>query len=235
MNPDRTLPGDWFSGTVPVNAWIDRAELRLALERHDAATAERVTQRLPPSPETALLAARLSLLADDPSGALSILESAGNEASTRRLKVEQELLTAIALAPSDPPRAHQALDTALTLAEPVGFHRTVLVEGPDLWKLLEAHPAHDRIADYIAGILENTHRVGPPPTTVSQAGLVDPLSDRERTVLRLLASRLTCGEIARELYLSVNTVRSHVKAIYRKLGVNARVDAVNRGHALGIA
>jgi LuxR family maltose regulon positive regulatory protein len=221
--------------TAPVNAWIDRAELRLALERHDRATAERVIPRLPPSPETALLAARLSLLADDPSGALRVLDSTGNQASTRRLKVEQRLLTAIALARSDPPRAHQALDNALTLAEPVGFHRTVLVEGPDLWKLLEAHPAHDRIAHYIAGILENTHRVGPPPKTVSQAGLVDPLSDRERTVLRLLASRLTCGEIARELYLSVNTVRSHVKAIYRKLGVNARVDAVNRGHALGIA
>ena len=132
------------------------------------------------------------MLADDPSGALSVLESTGNEASTRRLKVEQRLLTAVALAQSDPPRAHQALDSALTLAEPVGFHRTVLVEGLDLWKLLEAHPAHDRIADYIAGILENTHRVGPPPTTASQSALVDPLSERERTVLRLLASRLTC-------------------------------------------
>jgi LuxR family transcriptional regulator, maltose regulon positive regulatory protein len=221
--------------TPPVNAWIDRAELRLALERHDRATAEQISPRVAPSPETALLAARLRLLANDPSGALSVLESTGNDASTRRLKVEQRLLTAIALAQSDPQRAHRALASALTLAEPVGFHRTVLVEGSDLWKLLEAHPAHDRIADYIAGLLENTHRVGPPPTTVSQAGLVDPLSDRERTVLRLLASRLTCGEIARELYLSVNTVRSHVKAIYRKLGVNARVDAVNRGHALGIA
>jgi LuxR family transcriptional regulator, maltose regulon positive regulatory protein len=219
----------------PVNAWIDRAELRLALERHDRATAERIQPRLPPSPETALLSARLSLLTNDPLGALNVLEGTGNQASTRRLKVEQRLLTAIALAQSDPPRAHQALDSALALAEPVGFQRTVLVEGADLWKLLEAHPAHDRIADYIAGILENTHRFGPPPATVSQAGLVDPLSDRERTVLRLLASRLTCGEIARELYLSVNTVRSHVKAIYRKLGVNARVDAVNRGHALGIA
>jgi len=77
--------------------------------------------------------------------------------------------------------------------------------------------------------------VGSPPPIASQAGLVDPLSDREITVLRFLASRLTCSEIARELYLSVNTVRSHVKAIYRKLGVNARIDAVKRGHALGLA
>jgi hypothetical protein len=113
-----------------VNAWIDRTELRLALERHDRATAERVQPRLPPSPETVLLTARLGLLADDPAGALRVLEGIGNEASTRRLKVEQRLLTAVALAQSDPPRAHQALDGALTLAEPVGFHRTVLAEGP---------------------------------------------------------------------------------------------------------
>jgi LuxR family maltose regulon positive regulatory protein len=221
--------------TPPVIAWIDRAELRLALERRDRATAERVQPRLRPSPETALLSARLRLLADDPRGALGVLETVADGVSTRRLRVEHRLLTAIALSCSDPPRAHEALDSALKLAEPVGLHRTVLAEGPVLWKLLEAHPAHDRIAHYIAGILENTHRVGPPPTNANQAGLVEPLSERELTVLRLLASRLTCSEIARELYLSVNTVRSHVKAIYRKLGVNARIDAVKRGHALGIA
>jgi LuxR family maltose regulon positive regulatory protein len=78
----------------------------------------------------------------------------------------------------------------------------------------------------------------PAPKTAAsgvQDGLVDPLSDRELTVLRYLASRLTCTEIARELYLSANTVRSHVKAIYRKLGVNSRADAVGRGRALGVS
>jgi LuxR family maltose regulon positive regulatory protein len=54
-------------------------------------------------------------------------------------------------------------------------------------------------------------------------------------VLRYLASRLTCTAITGELYVSVNTVRSHVKAIYRKLGANSRREAVLRGHALGIA
>ena len=54
-------------------------------------------------------------------------------------------------------------------------------------------------------------------------------------MLRYLASRLTCAEIARELYLSVNTVRSHVKAVYRKLGVHSRSAAVERGHAPGAA
>jgi LuxR family maltose regulon positive regulatory protein len=56
------------------------------------------------------------------------------------------------------------------------------------------------------------------------------LSDRERTVLRLLGSGLTEREIGRELYLSFNTVHSHVKAIYRKLGVSSRAEAVERSH-----
>jgi DNA-binding CsgD family transcriptional regulator len=60
------------------------------------------------------------------------------------------------------------------------------------------------------------------------------LSERELTVLRYLASRLDGTEIASALFLSVNTVRSHVKAIYRKLGVNSRADAVREGHALGL-
>jgi hypothetical protein len=100
-----------------------------------------ILPRLPPSPETALLTARLRLLADDSAGALSVLEAVADSTSTRRLKVEHQLLTAIALARSDPPRARTALDTALRLAEPVGLRRTVLAEGPVLWNLLEAHPA----------------------------------------------------------------------------------------------
>ena len=58
----------------------------------------------------------------------------------------------------------------------------------------------------------------------------DDLSERELTVLRLLASDLSEREIAAELYLSFNTVHSHVKSIYRKLGVSSRAEAVARNH-----
>ncbi len=60
------------------------------------------------------------------------------------------------------------------------------------------------------------------------------LSERELTVLRYLASRLDGTEIAAALYLSVNTVRSHVKAIYRKLGVHTRADAIRTARAQGL-
>jgi LuxR family transcriptional regulator, maltose regulon positive regulatory protein len=64
--------------------------------------------------------------------------------------------------------------------------------------------------------------------------LVDPLSDRELDVLRLLASELDGPAIARELVVSLNTVRTHTKHIYTKLDVNNRRSAVTRAHQLGL-
>ena len=64
--------------------------------------------------------------------------------------------------------------------------------------------------------------------------LVDPLSERELEVLRLLASELDGPAIARELVVSLHTVRTHTKHIYAKLGVNSRRAAVTRAHQLGL-
>jgi LuxR family maltose regulon positive regulatory protein len=65
-----------------------------------------------------------------------------------------------------------------------------------------------------------------------QNRLVDPLSERELDVLRLLASDLDGPDIARELVVSVNTMRTHTKNIYAKLGVNSRRAAVQRAREL---
>jgi LuxR family maltose regulon positive regulatory protein len=68
----------------------------------------------------------------------------------------------------------------------------------------------------------------------SSGGLVDPLSARELEVLGLLASDLDGPEIARHLFLSLNTVRTHTKRIYTKLDVTNRRAAVRRGRELGL-
>jgi len=216
----------------PVTARIDTAAVRVALDRGDHDAAEMVQARLPPSPTTSLLAARVRLAAGDPPGALEILDAMGGHTSTRLVEVEHSILRALALAGREPSHAHEVLHRALALAEPVGLRRAFVGEGPALWELLTSLPALGRIADYVAGLLDAAHHVVPGPTTASRPGVTEPLSERELTVLRYLASRLTSAEIARELFVSANTVRSHVKAIYRKLGVNSRAEAVRAGQGL---
>jgi LuxR family maltose regulon positive regulatory protein len=71
------------------------------------------------------------------------------------------------------------------------------------------------------------------PKTVD-GGLVDPLSERELDVLRMLASELDGPSIARELVVSLNTVRTHTKHIYAKLGVNSRRSAVAQARRRGL-
>jgi LuxR family maltose regulon positive regulatory protein len=72
-------------------------------------------------------------------------------------------------------------------------------------------------------------------TAASPRGVAgEPLTEREVTVLRLLRGTLSLREIGQQLYLSPNTVKTHTKAVYRKLGVSSRQDAIARGHDIGI-
>jgi DNA-binding CsgD family transcriptional regulator len=72
------------------------------------------------------------------------------------------------------------------------------------------------------------------PGQVPQGSLVEPLSERELDVLRLLPTSLSTTGIAEGLYISKNTVRSHVAHIYGKLGVHSRLEAVQRAQELGL-
>jgi LuxR family maltose regulon positive regulatory protein len=64
--------------------------------------------------------------------------------------------------------------------------------------------------------------------------IVQQLSEREREVLRSMPGKLTAAEVASELYISVNTVKSHLKSIYRKLAAGHRGEAVRRARKLGL-
>jgi LuxR family transcriptional regulator, maltose regulon positive regulatory protein len=75
---------------------------------------------------------------------------------------------------------------------------------------------------------------GPGGSRPARPGLPDPLSTRELEVLRLLGNELDGPAIARELVVSLNTVRTHTKNIYAKLGVNSRRTAVRRAEELGL-
>jgi LuxR family maltose regulon positive regulatory protein len=88
-------------------------------------------------------------------------------------------------------------------------------------------------AGMLPRLLEQADRaLGSPPGRRVEAAA--PLTERELVVLRLLPSRLSNREIARELYVSVNTVRTHAQAVHRKLGAATRAEAVARARELGL-
>jgi LuxR family maltose regulon positive regulatory protein len=127
------------------------------------------------------------------------------------------------------------LERALSLAEPEGFVRTFLDEGEPVGKLLRKAVARGAAVDYGSGLLaaleEETEIQIQMGRTIVRP-LVDPLSERELEVMRLLTTHLSSTDIARELTISVNTVRTHIKNIYSKLDVHSREEAVQKAEKL---
>ena len=125
------------------------------------------------------------------------------------------------------------------LAEPGGFLRTFVREGPPMARLLYEAVKRGIAPDYARRLLAAfpvalAEQAAPPETRISNAALVEPLSERELEVLQLIAEGLTNREIASRLYLALNTVKAHTRNIYGKLGVHNRTQAVARARALGI-
>ena len=131
-------------------------------------------------------------------------------------------------------RALDALEHAVDLAEPDGWVRYLL--DPDLGDLLEALARRRPNRGLVARLVQRrAHGIRPSGVrSAAPDALPDPLSERELDVLRLLGSDLGGPAIARELFVSLNTVRTHTKHIYTKLGVNNRRAAISRAHQLGL-
>ncbi len=140
------------------------------------------------------------------------------------------LLTLAHHAAGDQGAATTALDDALRRAEPEGWTRTFLDGGADMTTVLRSltGDAGRRAERLLAQV--------PATASVRRPGPIEPdeLSERELDVLRLLRSDLSGPAIARELLVSLNTLRTHTKHIYTKLGVNNRREAVSRAAELGL-
>ena len=160
-------------------------------------------------------------------------EAGGRIGSTIEILV---LLAAAHHAQGDIPSATAALEDALGRAEPEGHIRLFLHAGPAVTGLLRSIALREAGGSYAAEVLataEHAHRL-PPPDRPPPDALIDSLSDRELDVLRLLRSDLNGPEIARELHVSLNTLRTHTKHIYTKLGATNRREALTRASELGL-
>jgi len=126
-----------------------------------------------------------------------------------------------------------SLEAALALAGSDRWPWVSLQAGPSLRDLLtrqvRAGTAHRGLVEDLRVRLERSASAAP---TGGVKPLLEPLSAREKTILSYMETMLSTEEIASELFLSTNTVKTHAKSIYRKLGVSRRRQAVLRGRAL---
>lgn len=140
--------------------------------------------------------------------------------------------------------AAETLEAAVRLAEPEGYFQTFTGEGPAMATLLDAVGERHARWPYLQR-LQSAMRDEPLPDPSDRGagdasalpesgGVAEPLSIRELEILRYLGSELDGPAIARELSVSLSTVRTHTQHIYTKLGVNNRRAAIRRGHQLGI-
>jgi len=182
-----------------------------------------------------LLQARLLIAQGEIEQALPLLDTLQAEAHTHKsLRNELEIIVLKALASAtlnQQKEARQALREVLVLAHPGGYQRLFLDEGETMEVLLRSilpEIKEDTLLTYARTLLaaftgQKTGQEAPPPTPSEL--FIEPLSSQERRVLRLLVAGRSNPEMAQELIVSVNTIKTQVKSIFRKLNVNSRQEA----------
>jgi LuxR family maltose regulon positive regulatory protein len=149
-------------------------------------------------------------------------------------------LQALALkAVGDTRQAMTVLEQSLTLAEPRGFLFAFVNEGPPMARLLYEALSREISPEYVQKLLAAFPDVEPEKNLlrnpiVSDSELIEPLSEREIEVLQLIADGISRPEIASRLVISLNTVKTHARNIYGKLGVNNQMQAVGKARGLGL-
>ena len=180
------------------------------------------------------VAERAGRTSQEASGLLERLLSAAEAGQRTGNVIEILVLQALAhQAQGDVTAAVASLQRAVTLAEPEGYVRIFADEGPPVAPLLRAVAKRGTAPGYVRRLLAAVSKTG--DSTPASQELIEPLSARELDVLRLLGTDLDGPEIARELVVSLNTVRTHTRNIYAKLGVNNRRAAVRRAQELGLS
>jgi LuxR family maltose regulon positive regulatory protein len=181
--------------------------------------------------------AALELEQDNPEQAVEalapVLDGTAPALHKRWARVEALLLNATAHDRlGDRRAAEEALEEALDLAEPEGLILPFMLwPNPDL---LERHPKHRTAHATLISAILDTLSGDATPRRGAVAPLGDELSDAELRVVRYLPSNLTASEIASELVVSANTVRTHMRHIYAKLDAHSRSEAVDRARELGL-
>jgi LuxR family transcriptional regulator, maltose regulon positive regulatory protein len=226
-----------LGGTTPGAAWLDSAtaghplaaQVLVAAGALEIVDPQRRLVAVGGATERAVVRARQDLDRGAPEAAHSGLAAAlaGNLTSVHvRTVVEARTLAAVAAAATghaDEARSH--LRATLDLVAVSGVRAPLVERAPALVDLLERESGDDARRGLVLELLDHLRRA-------PAGNPVESLTDRETAVLQYLPTLMSNAEIADGLHLSINTVKSHLKAVYRKLGVEGRRDAVLRGREL---
>ena len=208
----------------------ETGRVKQALADMDSTDRERAEMRI--------AQASLRLAQDDPQAAIAalapVIDGSAPLANAHLWDVQAFLLQAVACeAIGDAAAARRALERALDLAAPESLLFPFLHDpAPDL---LDRHRRHGTAhTGLIAEILDVLAGREPGEQSAGPRRLREPLSQAEARVLRYLPTKLSAPEIADEMYLSVNTVKTHLRHLYDKLGAHRRHEAVEQARALGL-
>jgi LuxR family transcriptional regulator, maltose regulon positive regulatory protein len=212
------------------------AELWLGLGEPARARSRLVEVDADDASDAAIGLARLELAGGDPGAAIRAVATFLADARKPVLpfaRTEAWTIDAIARdAVHDEDGAMRALERALDLAEPRGYSGILARYGPPLRSLLrrrvERGTGHRALAAHLLSTLDASSAA----ERAAPIALLEPLSDRELAVLRFLPTMMSNAEIASEMFVSVNTVKTHLKHVYRKLDVTGRRDCVRRAREL---
>jgi LuxR family maltose regulon positive regulatory protein len=175
-------------------------------------------------------------------GVLGLLErllKAAEERGGKGSVIEILVLQAIAYhSQGDIPAALKPLQQALRLAEPEGYVRMFLDEGPGMMQLLHEASARDITPDYtdklLAAFEAEKRKSEDKPDIPAAQPLIEPLSQRELKILQLITQGLSNREIGERLFLALSTIKGHNRNIFNKLQVQSRTEAVARARELGL-
>ena len=226
-----------------VPAWLDQrlslAESRAYVAAGDTSAAATAAERAggDSSPEAAATLAHAWLAAGDGKNARLVLASAlaARSGEPERVRVQVRLADArLSYYSGDRARGRRSLEHALRLAEREQLRLPFVLERGWIWPVLRRDPELSRIHRHLftsGPRHDQAHGVSglSPKTTVL---VVEPLTEREREVLRHVAGMLSTTEIATEMYISINTVKAHLKSSFRKLAATHRGEAVRRAQQL---
>ncbi len=232
---------DGWSPPPWLDRWLTLVEARVCAARKDIQAALDAAKRAAgteASADVTVALAQVWLAAGEPPTARRVLAHAlpGPRVARDQVPLEAWLIDArISYDSGDLTRGRQSLRAALQLGEREQLRLPFIMESAWVRSVLRRDPDLARDHPYLYGPTQGTDsRVAAGPRVIAQPVpvVVEPLSEREQEVLRHASGMLSTAEIAMEMFISINTVKSHLKSVYRKLEATRRGEAVRRARQL---